>query len=242
MHVKSRQEWASARGELLEDLRQFASVVKRAPFTNRGGLRGVSAFALWWFVRRSDPEVVFESGVWKGGSTWLIEQAAPRAELFCFDPLISSRRVSWVMGRKYRSKRAHYSAQDFSCAPIPALMAGRARVLAFFDDHQNKWPRVEQCRRYGISEMVFDDNYAGTGTHRSLEEEPRALLESEIAQYEIFPALWPVDFRFREARIHDEGMGFPVDRELKAIYRDRNWHSAVTYVRLLPSPRERRDG
>src|SRR5687767_2871067 len=108
MQVKSRENWEAERAQLLAGLREFASLMKRAPFTNRGGLRGVSAFALWWFVRRGDPEVVFESGVWKGGSTWLIEQAAPRAEVFCFDPLISSRRVSWVMGRKYRSKRAHY--------------------------------------------------------------------------------------------------------------------------------------
>jgi hypothetical protein len=28
------------------------------------------------------------------------------------------------------------------------------------------------------------------------------------------------------------GMGFPVERELRDLYRERNWHSYVTYVRL----------
>ena len=232
MHVKTREEWEQERGRLLEGLREFAAVMRRAPFPNRGGLRGVSAFALWWFVRRSNPAVVFESGVWKGFSTWLIEQAAPKAELFCFDPVVFLQQYIWGMGRKYRSQRAHYSGDDFSCAPIPDLVAGRAPVLAFFDDHQNKWPRLEQCRRFGITEIVFDDNYRGTGTHRTLEEEPRALLEREIAEYEIFPALWPVDFRYGTTHILHEGMGFPVERDLLPLYRDRQWHSAVTYVKL----------
>jgi hypothetical protein len=234
LHVKTRAEWEADRGALLEGLREFAVVMKRAPFRNRGGLRGVSAFALWWFVRRSSPEVVFESGVWKGFSTWLIEQAAPRAEVFCFDPIVFLRRYVWGMGRKYRSQRAHYSGEDFSCADVVRMIGGREKVLAFFDDHQNKWPRLEQCRRYGITELVFDDNYAGAGTHRTLEEEPRARLESDIAEYEIFPALWPVDFRHYTMHIRHDGMSFPVDRELMAIYRERQWHSSVTYVRLLP--------
>jgi hypothetical protein len=232
MHVKSREEWESERGELLEGVRKFAAVMKRAPFQNEGGLRGVSAFALWWFVRRGNPEVVFESGVWKGFSTWLIEQAAPEAEVFCFDPVVFLEGYIQGMGPTYRSKHAHYSGQDFSCAPIREMIAGREKVLAFFDDHQNKWPRLEQCRRYGVTDIVFDDNYRGAGTHRTLEEEPRALLESEIAEYEIFPALWPVDFRFGNTHIVEEGMGFPLERALMAIYNERQWHSSVTYVKL----------
>ena len=234
MHVKSREEWASEREALLEGLREFAALMKRAPFRNVGGLRGVSAFALWWFVRRSEPEVVFESGVWKGFSTWLIEQAAPKAELFCFDPVVFLRDyLRWSARRGgYRSPRAHYSGMDFSCAAIPDFMAGREKVLAFFDDHQNKWPRLRQCRAYGIREIVFDDNYAGVSTHRSLEDEPRALLETEIAEYEIFPPLWTIEARISPLQTHYEGLGFPVERALKPIYDERQWHSSVTWLRL----------
>lgn len=232
MRVKTREQWQQEREVLLEALREFSAVLKRAPFANSNGLRGVSAFALWWFVRRADPEIVFESGIWKGFSTWLIEQAAPRAELHCFDPVVMLRPYMWRMGRTYRSKRAHYSAQDFSCAPVRELIGGRSRVLAFFDDHQNKWPRLQQCRTFGIGEMVFDDNYPDPGTHRTFEDEPRELLETEIDVYEIFPAIWPVDFRIGNLHIREPGLGFPVDRQLKPIYKERQWHSSVTYVRL----------
>ncbi len=237
MRVKTSAEWNLERDALLDALRDFAAIMKHRPFDNQEGLRGVSAFALYWFVRRAAPSVVFESGVWRGFSTWLLEQAAPAAEIHCFDPLfmlqhlIPRRRI----GKTYRSPRARYSSQDFSCAPIRELNAGRANALAFFDDHQNKLPRLLQCKAAGIRHVVFDDNMSTLYTHRTLEHDratDATLLDREIETYETFPALWPVDFRYGGLHLKEAGMGFPVERELRDIYRDRNWHSYVTYVRL----------
>jgi hypothetical protein len=237
VHVKSSAEWNGERDALLDALRDFAKVMKHRPFDNEQGLRGVSAFALYWFVRRIAPSVVFEVGVWRGFSTWLIEQAAPSAEIHSFDPLfmlqhlIPKRRI----GKTYRSPRAHYSSQDFSCAPIRDLAAGRANALAFFDDHQNKIPRLLQCKAAGIKHIVFDDNLVEPYTHRTLEHEratDATLLDREIETYETFPALWPVDLRIGDLHLQEAGMDFPVDRELREIHRDRNWHSYVTYVGL----------
>ena len=235
--MKTSEQWNRERDALLDSLRDFAKVMKHRPFDNEQGLRGVSAFALYWFIRRIAPSVVFEVGVWRGFSTWLIEQAAPSAEIHSFDPLfmlqhfIPKRRI----GKTYRSPRARYSSDDFSCAPIRDLVAGRPDALAFFDDHQNKVPRLLQCKAAGIKHIVFDDNLAEPYTHRTLEHERATdvtILESEIETYETFPALWPVDLRFGNLHLQEAGMDFPVDRELRDIYRDRNWHSYVTYVRL----------
>lgn len=237
MRVKTPEEWNLERDALLVALRDFAAVMKHRPFDNEQGLRGVSAFALYWFIRRTAPSVVFESGVWRGFSTWLIEQAAPQAEIHCFDPLFMLQHLipRRKLGKTYRSPRAKYSNQDFSCAPIRELAAGRAGALAFFDDHQNKLPRLLQCKAFGIKHIVFDDNLLAPYTHKTLEHERAAdatLLDSEIESYETFPAVWPVDFRVGGLHIEEAGMGFPVERELRDVYRDRNWHSYVTYVRL----------
>jgi hypothetical protein len=230
-------DWILRRDALLESLREFARLMRHRPFDNEQGLRGVSAFALYWFVRRLAPSVVFEVGVWRGFSTWLIEQAVPSAEIHAFDPvfmlehLIPRRRV----GRTYRSPRARYSSQDFSCAPIRELAAGRADALAFFDDHQNKLPRLRQCLAAGVKHVIFDDNLTAPYTHRTLEHERATdptLLEEAIEQYEVFPALWPVDFRIGDLHLKEEGLNFPLDRDLREIYRERDWHSYVTYVRL----------
>ena len=237
MRVKTSAEWNLERDALLDALRDFAGIMKHRPFDNQEGLRGVSAFALYWFVRRTAPSVVFESGVWRGFSTWLLEQAAPAAEIHCFDPLFMLQHLipRRRMGKTYRSPRARYSNQDFSCAPIRELVAGRADALSFFDDHQNKLPRLLQCKASGIRHVVFDDNLSAPYTHRTLEYEratDATLLDREIDTYETFPALWPVDFRYGNLHLKEAGMGFPVERALCDIYRDRNWHSYVTYVRL----------
>jgi hypothetical protein len=89
MRVTTSAEWTLRRDALLDSLREFASIMRHRPFDNEQGLRGVSAFALYWFIRRVVPGVVLEVGVWRGFSTWLIEQAAPAAEIHCFDPLFT---------------------------------------------------------------------------------------------------------------------------------------------------------
>jgi hypothetical protein len=114
-------------------------------------------------------------------------------------------------------------------------VAGRTDALSFFDDHQNKLPRLLQCRAAGIRHLVFDDNMVAPYTHRTLEHERAAdatILDREIETYETFPALWPVDFQFGALHLKEAGMDFPVERELRDIYRDRMWHSYVTYVLL----------
>jgi hypothetical protein len=239
VEVKIGDDWESERGNLLEALREFAVVTRGQPFQNSEGLRGVNAFALYWFIKKIKPTVVFEVGVWKGFSTWLIEQAAPDAEVYCFDPIfflehyIDPKRI----GRTYRSRRAHYSTQDFSCAGVKEIAARHARPLSFFDDHQNKLPRLLQSREAGIKELVFDDNTSEPYTHRTLEQERRdprssALLEREVESYEIFPALWEVDFVLGPQHIKERGLNFPQERLFRPIYDERRWHSYVTHVRL----------
>jgi hypothetical protein len=237
MRVTIGQDWACRREALLESLREFAPLFEHRPFDNVQGLRGVSAFALYWFVRRLAPSTIVEVGVWRGFSTWLLEQAAPSAAVHCFDPIFFLEHLipRWRMGRVYRSPRARYSSQDFSCAPIREIAGGQEDALAFFDDHQDKLPRLRQCAAAGIRHVVFDDNVSARYTHRTLEHERAAaphLLEELIAEYEIFPALWPVEARFGDLHVREDGLGFPVDRAFRTIHRERQWHSYVTYVRL----------
>jgi hypothetical protein len=239
MNVKTNADWQKERTALLAALREFAVVLKAAPFQNEEGLRGVSAFALYWFIKQINPTVVFEVGVWRGFSTWLIEQAAPAAEVYCLDPmfLIEYYVDQTKLGQTYRSPRAHYSTQDFSCFEIAKTIDGYSRPLAFFDDHQNKWPRLLQCKAAGIKDIVFDDNTAENYTHRTLEHDRRnpestRLLEQEIERYEIFPALWPAEMIRGPMHLKEEGIGLPVEDELRPVYEERHWHSYVTYVRL----------
>ncbi len=240
MIIKRGSDWEMDRSQLLEKLRQFSAVLKERPFDNEQGLRGVSAFALYWFLQQVQPTHVFEVGVWKGFSTWLIRRAAPNARVFSFDPLLLLEGLldPVKLGATYRDRSVSYSFQDFSCADLAHVVAESSCALAFFDDHQNKLARLMQARNLGIKHIIFDDNDASCSTHRTLEEE---LLEAESASrlaelvegYEVFPALWDVDALLNgQLRINEKGLGFPVTEDVLEVYKDRDWHSFVTYVRL----------
>jgi len=242
MQVKIGKDWLPDREALLDGLRAFAKLLPAAPFRNRYGLRGLSAFALWWFVRETRPTAVFEVGVWRGYGTWLIGQAAPEAKLHCFDPIffLQPWMSRWKVGRAYRPPQARYWTDDFSCAPIAGLVAAEERPLVFFDDHQHKLARLRQARAAGFRDILFDDNMPRAGTHSTLEDlrlDPagRALLEREIESYEIFPALWPFELHLPGVDLAEEGLGFPVEPTFRRIYDERQWHSSVTRVRLRPA-------
>jgi hypothetical protein len=240
MDVKSTAKWEQDRPRLLRKLQEFAAIMKQRPFDNEQGLRGVSAFALYWFIQQVQPTVVFEVGVWKGFSTWIIRRAAPNAKLFCFDPIFMMEPFLDMskVGPTYRDPAASYSHQEFSCANIAELAAQSPRPLVFFDDHQNKLPRLLQAKEAGIEHIIFDDNEAAGYTHRTLEQDradssTAQVLDQLIDRYEVFPALWDIDALLLDwIRVKEDGMDFPVTSDLMHIYDERIWHSYVTYVHL----------
>ena len=232
MKIKTLDDWAKERDELLDALNEFATVMQRRPFQNEAGLRGVSAFALYWFVKRMQPKLVFEVGVWRGFSTWIIEQAAPDAEIWCFDPIFF---FGGEPTPTYRTSRARYIREDFSCADLNGVIKDPDKTLAFFDDHHRQIARLEQCRRVGIKHLVFDDNPPFPYSNRTLEDEraeatSAAVLSEMLEAYEVFPALWPVDDA-HEFHVREPGLGFPVTEHLRYLYDERKWHSYITYVR-----------
>jgi hypothetical protein len=240
MKIKRGQDWAPEKPKLLQQLREFNAIMKERPFDNVMGVRGVSALALYWFVQEVLPDAVFEVGVWKGFSTWVIQRAAPHAKIFAFDPLVLLEPLldPQKVGPTYRDQRVSYSHQDFSCANVAELAAPYSRPMAFFDDHQNKLPRLLQAKSAGIKDIIFDDNDAAYATHKTLEDEllqadSVRLLDELIERYEVFPALWDVDAVLNEQlKIKERGLGLPITADVMEIYQDRDWHSFVTYVRL----------
>jgi hypothetical protein len=95
--------------------------------------------------------LIVESGIWKGQSTWLLEQACPTANLVSIDLNLAN--------RQYISDRAIYSDRDLSEQDWSGVTD---RSLVFFDDHQNAYKRLQQCKWFGFRHVIFDDNYPAT--------------------------------------------------------------------------------
>jgi len=235
--------------ELLNSLEKFCALLNSKPFDNWGGIRGVSAFALYWYIQKIKPDLIIEVGVWKGFSTWIIENAAPDAEIICLDPMffleeaiksgsINAAAINTnIIGDFYRTKRAHYFSNDFSCWDKNDLLKDSKNPCVFFDDHQNKLPRLKQAKEYGIKHIIFDDNQPFLYTHKSLEiykQDPiiEKYLLSIIHDYQIFPALWDTTISYGGTPLQLTGIEIPAHDYFKPVYDDKQWHSFVTKVEL----------
>ncbi|MEM9156633.1 MAG: hypothetical protein AAGB13_16640, partial [Cyanobacteria bacterium P01_F01_bin.33] len=51
----------------------------------RGGSGYNNAILLWSITRILDPILIIESGMFRGFTSWVLRQAAPRAEQYAFD-------------------------------------------------------------------------------------------------------------------------------------------------------------
>lgn len=127
--------------------------------SNAGGMGFNHSFATWLVLQQLQPKLVVESGVWRGHSTWLIEKAAPQAQLFCFDPR-PDRRI-------YTSTKATYVREDFSHFNWSGYDTSNG--VAFFDDHQNCYERLKAGYWFGFRHFLFEDNFpCGEGDSYSI--------------------------------------------------------------------------
>jgi hypothetical protein len=145
---------------LKESIPQFLSVYASRPIKDNAGGMGINhSFATWSILREVKPSLVVESGVWRGHSTWLIEQACPDATVVCLDMSFSR--------LYYKSSTAQYFEKDFSEIDWTVYDTGNA--IGFFDDHQNAYARCKDLYWAGFRHAIFEDNFpCGEGDCYSL--------------------------------------------------------------------------
>lgn len=164
--------------------KDFEKVYKKRPFKeNPGGLNFYGMYALWTILNEINPKYVIESGVWRGASTWLIENIESVKRIICIDPLNGN----WKSEEFYTSKKAEYNKTDFLQQNFETIDLSKS--LVFFDDHQDILPRLLHCKKLGIKDIIIDDNYKSTlGSHITL----------YCLQHLVF------DDRFKEIEIEEE--------------------------------------
>lgn len=144
----------------IKDLEEFAQLYAQRPIKeNSGGMKSVGMFWVWFTTKMLQPDLIIESGIWHGQSTWLLEQAAPRANIISID--INLDRL------KYKSHNVTYTTTDFSQLNVGDITD--LNTLCFFDDHQDAYARLHQAHHKGFKHILFDDNYpVSAGGHQTL--------------------------------------------------------------------------
>jgi hypothetical protein len=140
------------RQDIRNALPEFVNLLAQKPIAdNEGGMKAPHLFATWFLIKRLQPKVVIESGVWKGLGTWLIEQASPESQIICIDPV-----WDWIA---YKSDKAHYLKEDFAQINWHTWNLPKDQTVLFFDDHQNAFQRILTAQKFGFQHLIFEDNY-----------------------------------------------------------------------------------
>lgn len=149
-----------SRNEFKNYLIQFDLIYKKKPIKNNdGGGKYPQLFGLFCILKKIKPDVVIESGVYKGQSTYIIKQALPNAKIISLDTNLSQ--------REYVNKSVIYKEKDFKYLQHNF---SKSKTLVFFDDHQNFMDRCMQAFFFGYQHIIFEDNYrVGEGDCYTLE-------------------------------------------------------------------------
>lgn len=152
---RRRPKW-DRRGAIIRALPEFAKVYDGRPYReNGGGMRFSHSFGVWYTLRalRPEPTVVIECGAQGGHSTWLIQQALPRARVITISPNTPKKTFAGV---KYYTGRAFKDFNEIDWSMEGIDIDG---TVILFDDHQSVYRRVfQEALKFGFKRFIIDDN------------------------------------------------------------------------------------
>lgn len=144
--------------EIRSGLKEFYELYDNRPIKdNQGGMKSPHLFNTWLLVKKINPKLIIESGVWKGLGTWILEKAAPDAEILSFDVTYNH--------LEYSSEKVQYFQQDITTINWNKLLEEKypsikkEEILIFLDDHQDFLNRIEFVQSIGLTHVLYEDNY-----------------------------------------------------------------------------------
>ena len=77
--------------EFQKDLLEFKELYARRPIRdNSGGMKSPQLFGLFMWLKKNKPELIIESGIWKGLGTWFFRELCPDASIISIDVNMSN--------------------------------------------------------------------------------------------------------------------------------------------------------
>ncbi len=142
--------------EINSYLEEFEQVFQKSPVKEHesgfGYNEGVFFFTILKII---NPEIVIESGVMKGFTTYLIDAATnDNCKIFCYDINFTN--------KIFNSSKAQYVNSDIS-NKIPPI--GNKKVVALWDDHTSQLDRIKFSQEHKIEYNFFDDDLSLLNIH-----------------------------------------------------------------------------
>ncbi len=135
---------------------KYCDIFQSSPVKDLGSGFGFNeGLFLYCIIRVVNPNLIIESGIMKGFTTYLIDAASSdNCKLKCYD--ISFENI------QYKSKKAEYFNHDINKNP-PDLK--NKKVLAFWDDHTSQLDRLKFSIKNKIKFNLFDDDLSFLNIH-----------------------------------------------------------------------------
>jgi hypothetical protein len=130
---------------------------KKNPIKNNsGGIGYNNSLFLYIFTNFINVDLIIESGVWQGYTTYIFDQNLKNKKKICFDINFSK--------LIYKSKKAEYCNYDIESHKFNKKY-NLKNSLAFFDDHVSQVDRFLFSHKLKIPYMVFDDDVSFLTAH-----------------------------------------------------------------------------
>ena len=222
---------------------------------NDGGMKTPDMFILYVMLCKIKPDIIIESGVWKGQSTKLIRKTVGEdSKIICIDPRPI---FGWQDDNDNTIYYTDTEFKDFKNLDLSEYKD--KKTVAFFDDHVNQLSRLKDCYHKKIKNVIFNDNYPkNCGSHLTLQhvfnddnrfgtllnENEKRILKTIIEKNEIYPNIFPGKIKtgegyfdcesyFKEKETHN-GIGQTADivEKYKPLYDEKESYRWNTLVEL----------
>ena len=144
------------KSNLLKNIERYEKLFRTVKISDlSGGMGFNNGLFLYLLICHFNPKIILESGIWRGYSTFLIDDATVNnAKIFCFDINLNN--------REFYSKKASYFENDLS---LVNEIDFNTVDLAFFDDHVSIYDRLKLCLKNKIEIVIVDDDVSLTQVH-----------------------------------------------------------------------------
>jgi len=144
--------------EVYDSLKEFSDLYAQRPIKeNHGGMDSSHLFNMWYALKKINPKLVIESGVWKGLGTWVIEKALPDSKIISIDLNYSHLEFKSTTVTYYNKDIKTYDWKNIFKEQFPDIK--KDEIVVFLDDHQHVLDRLEFLYDLGIKHLFYEDNY-----------------------------------------------------------------------------------
>jgi len=144
------------RVKLLKSIDRYDEIFRTVKIRDlKGGMGYNNGLIFYILISHFQPKKVLESGVWRGFSTFLLDDATlSDSKLFCFDINLGNRKVFSKKASYFESDLMLVDEVDFSSIDF-----------AFFDDHVSVYDRLQFSLENKIEIVIVDDDVSVTQVH-----------------------------------------------------------------------------